>query len=143
MPALRMVYRISRSCRCQKGEIYCECLINIRLFSAAPTCRCYCRQGENPRSSRFRMQLKESAVSDALICAEEQPSSAARNTGDSSGDAGSGFGLDSETVIHGRCDPLGAAQVTLGGLHGNVPEEKLNLLKFAASGAAEPRATST
>ena len=29
------------------------------------------------------------------------------------------------------------------GLHGNVPKKKLNLLQFAAGGAAEPSATST
>src|SRR5262245_5528631 len=45
--------------------------------------------------------------------------------------------------FYGRCDPLGAAEVTLSSLHGNVPEKKLNLLQFAAGGAAEPRATST
>src|SRR5580692_6252488 len=55
----------------------------------------------------------------------------------------SSLGLDSNTVIHGRCDPLGTAEVTLGGLHGNVPEEELNLLQLASGGAAEPGATST
>jgi hypothetical protein len=63
--------------------------------------------------------------------------------GNSSGADASGFRLHSDTVIYGRCDPLGAAEVTLGGLHGNVPEQKLNLLQFAAGGAAEPSATST
>jgi len=62
--------------------------------------------------------------------------------GDSSGTTASGLWLDSDTVIHGRCDPLGA-EVTLGGLHGNVPEKKLNLFQFTAGGAAEPSATST
>jgi hypothetical protein len=46
-------------------------------------------------------------------------------------------------VIHRRCNPLGAAEITLGGLDGNVPKKKLNLLQFAAGGAAEPSATST
>jgi len=61
----------------------------------------------------------------------------------SSGARASGFRLDSDTVIHGRCDPLGAAEITLRGLHGNVPEKKLNLFQFAAGGGAEPSATST
>jgi hypothetical protein len=40
----------------------------------------------------------------------------------------SGFGLDTDTVIHRRCNPLGAAKIAFGGLHGNVPKKKLNLL---------------
>jgi hypothetical protein len=55
----------------------------------------------------------------------------------------SGFRLDSDTVIHRRCNPLGAAEISLGGLDGNVPKKKLNLLQFAVGGAAEPSATST
>ena len=66
-----------------------------------------------------------------------------RIVGYSSGANASGFRLDSDTVIHRRCNPLGAAEITLGGLHGNVPKKKLNLLQFAAGGAAEPSATST
>src|ERR1700754_1413669 len=46
-------------------------------------------------------------------------------------------------VIHRRCNPLRTAEITLGGLHGNVPKKKLNLLQFAAGGATEPSATST
>ena len=65
-----------------------------------------------------------------------------RIVGHSSGAAASSFRLDSDTIIHGRCDPLGAAEITLGGLHGNVPKKKLNPLQFAAGGAAEPSATS-
>jgi len=59
------------------------------------------------------------------------------------GTDGSVFRLDSDTVIHRRRNPLCAAEVTLGGLHGNVPKEKLDLLQFAAGGAAKPSATST
>src|SRR5207249_10661238 len=40
-------------------------------------------------------------------------------------------------------DALGAAEITLGSLHGNVPKKELNLLQFAAGGAAEPSTTST
>jgi len=54
--------------------------------------------------------------------------------GNSSGADASGFGLDSDTVIERRCNPLGAAEITLGGLHGNVPKKKLNLLQFTAGG---------
>ena len=55
----------------------------------------------------------------------------------------SGFSLDSDTVIHRRCNPLGTAEITLGGLYGNMPKKKLNLLQFAAGGAAKPSATSS
>jgi hypothetical protein len=51
--------------------------------------------------------------------------------------------LDSDAVIHRRRNPLGAAEITLGGLHGNMPKKELNLLQFTAGGAAEPSATST
>ena len=37
----------------------------------------------------------------------------------------------------------GATEVTLCGLHGDMAKEELNLLQLAASGAAEPSATST
>ena len=63
--------------------------------------------------------------------------------GNSSEADSSDFGLDSDTVIYGRCNSLGAAEITLGGLHGNMPKKKLNLLQFTAGGAAEPSATST
>ncbi len=63
--------------------------------------------------------------------------------GDSSGADASGFSLDSDTVVHRRCNPLGTAEITLGGLHGHMPKEKLNLLQFAAGGAAKPSASST
>jgi hypothetical protein len=43
-------------------------------------------------------------------------------------------------VIHGVSDLLLAARVTLGGLHGDVPEEELNLFEFAASNVVEPGA---
>jgi hypothetical protein len=37
---------------------------------------------------------------------------------------------------------LGAAEITLGGLHGNMPKKKLDLLQLAAGGTAEASATS-
>src|SRR5262249_29517011 len=61
----------------------------------------------------------------------------------SSGADSSCPGLDANTVIHGRCNSLGAAEITLCCLHGNVPKQKLNLLQFAAGGTAEPSTTST
>jgi len=61
----------------------------------------------------------------------------------SSGADASGFRLDSDTVVHRRCNPLSAAEIALGGLHGHMPKEKLNLLQFAAGGAAKPSAGST
>src|SRR5579859_1678064 len=69
--------------------------------------------------------------------------SAGRIVGNSSGAGSLGFGLDSETVIYSGCNPLGAAEIALGGLHGNMPKKKLNLLQFTACGAAKPSATST
>lgn len=51
--------------------------------------------------------------------------------------------LDSDTIIHGRCDALGAAELALGGLNGNVPEYKVNLLQLASRLGAEPGAAST
>jgi hypothetical protein len=63
--------------------------------------------------------------------------------GDSSEADSSDFGLDSDTVIYGRCNSLGAAEITLSGLHGNMPKKKLNPLRFTARGAAKPSATST
>jgi hypothetical protein len=62
--------------------------------------------------------------------------------GNSSGAVVLSFRLDSDTVIHRRCNPLGAAEITLGCLHGDVPKEKLNLLQFAARRAAKSSATS-
>src|ERR1039458_8488645 len=66
-----------------------------------------------------------------------------RMVGNSSGADPSGFRLDSDTVIHRRCNPLGAAEIALGSLYGNMPKKKLNLLQFAAGGAAKPSATSS
>lgn len=40
-------------------------------------------------------------------------------------------GLDPDLVVHGRSDPLCAAEITLGGLHRDVAEEKLDLLQLA------------
>ncbi len=60
----------------------------------------------------------------------------------SSGADSSDFGLDSDTVIYRRGNALSAAEITLGGLHGNMPQKKLNLLQFTACGAAKPSATS-
>ena len=36
--------------------------------------------------------------------------------------------LDSDFVVHGGSDPLGAAEITLSGLDGYVAEKKLDLL---------------
>jgi hypothetical protein len=41
-------------------------------------------------------------------------------------------GLDSDPVVHGRSDPLRTTEVTLGGLDGDMTEQKLNLLQFAS-----------
>ena len=39
--------------------------------------------------------------------------------------------LDPDRIVDGVSEPLLAAQVPLGGLHANVPEQELNLLQFA------------
>ena len=39
--------------------------------------------------------------------------------------------LDSDLIVHCRSDPLRTAEVTLGGLHGDVAQKELNLLQFA------------
>jgi hypothetical protein len=47
-------------------------------------------------------------------------------------------GLDANTIIDGRSNPLLAAQVTFGRLHRNVPQEKLDLLQLASRCVTEP-----
>ena len=49
----------------------------------------------------------------------------------------SGRGLDSDLVVYGGSNSLRAAEVSLRRLHRDVPEEELDLLQFAAGGAAE------
>jgi len=51
--------------------------------------------------------------------------------------------LDAKAVVNRSTNPLFAAEIPLSRLHGNVPEEELNLLEFAAGGATKPSATST
>jgi hypothetical protein len=41
--------------------------------------------------------------------------------------ATSSFGLDSETIVDGRRNPLGATEVTLSSLHRGMAKKKLNL----------------
>ena len=49
-------------------------------------------------------------------------------------EATSALRFDAYSIVDGSTDPLFATQVSLRCLHGNVSEEKLNLLQFAASG---------
>src|ERR1700674_4903667 len=58
------------------------------------------------------------------------------------GNAKSRCRFDSDFVVHGRSDPLRAAEITFGGLHRDVAKKKLNLLQFATRGAAEASSTS-
>ena len=46
--------------------------------------------------------------------------------------------FDPDAIIDGGTNALLAAQIPLGGLNGNVPEKKLNLLQFATRRMAEP-----
>jgi hypothetical protein len=41
--------------------------------------------------------------------------------------------LDTDLVVDCRSDPLRTAEVTLGGLGGDMTKEELNLLQFAAA----------
>ena len=118
-------------------------LIPVRLSASPPKIRF--------EGGRYQPLDNESAVAgdnspsdqiSGVNLSRRSPDSFGWIVGNSSAVETSGLRLDSDTVIHGRCDPLGAAEVTLGGLHGNVPEKKLNLFQFAAGGAAEPSATS-
>ena len=43
------------------------------------------------------------------------------------------LGFDANSVVDGTGDTLFAPQVSLGCLHGNVSQEKLNLLKLSPS----------
>ena len=60
-----------------------------------------------------------------------------------SGAGCSGCRLDPDPVVYGSGDALGAAEVPLGRLHRDVPQEELNLLQVAASSAAEVSARPT
>lgn len=60
-----------------------------------------------------------------------------------SGDNGSRRRLNSDLVVHRRGNPLGATEVAFCGLNRDVAKKELNLLQFAAGGAAEPSATTT
>jgi hypothetical protein len=53
----------------------------------------------------------------------------------------SGLRLDADAVVDSRRNSLGASEVTLGGLHQDVPEEKLNLLQVATSGTTKASTT--
>jgi len=55
----------------------------------------------------------------------------------------SGFRLDPDAVVDRRGNPLRAAKVAFGGLHGNVTKQELNLLQLAACGSTKPGAAST
>jgi len=50
--------------------------------------------------------------------------------------------LDANIIVYGPADSLLAAQVPLRRLHGNMAQQKLNLLQLTASRMAEPRARS-
>ena len=50
----------------------------------------------------------------------------------------SACGFDADPIVDGGTNALHAAQVSLGRLNGDVPEEELNLLQFAARGMTQP-----
>ena len=39
--------------------------------------------------------------------------------------------FDADPTVHRSTNPLFAAEITLGSLHGNVPEKELNLLQLS------------
>ena len=51
--------------------------------------------------------------------------------------------FDADAVVHGSANPLFAAQVAFGCLHGNMPEKELNLLQFSLGGMAQLSARAT
>ena len=51
--------------------------------------------------------------------------------------------FNADAVVHGASNPLLAAEVALGRLNRNVPEQKLNLFQFAARSMAQPCACPT
>ena len=50
---------------------------------------------------------------------------------------GAALWFDAEVIIHGPLNPLLAAEIPFGCLHGNVAQKELNLLQFAACGMAQ------
>ena len=48
------------------------------------------------------------------------------------------LGFDAQAIVNGSPNSLLAAEVPLGRLNGDVPEEELNLLEFAARRMAQP-----
>jgi len=50
--------------------------------------------------------------------------------------------LDSDAIVDSFPQTLIAAEVTLSGLHADVPEQELNLPQLSASGMAKPSARS-
>jgi hypothetical protein len=51
------------------------------------------------------------------------------------------IGFDSQSVVDGSSEPLLAAEVPLGRLDRDVPEQKLDLIQFTACEMAETRAS--
>jgi hypothetical protein len=54
--------------------------------------------------------------------------------------ASSGIGFDSQSVVHRNPELLLASEVALGRLDGDVAEQELDLIQFAARDVAKPRA---
>lgn len=53
----------------------------------------------------------------------------------------SGIGFDSQSVVHGNPELLRASKVAFGCLDGDVAEQELNLIQFAAGKMAETGAS--
>jgi len=48
--------------------------------------------------------------------------------------------FDADAIVHGAANPLLAAEIAFGCLHGNVPEKELDLFQFSARSMAQLRA---
>ena len=48
--------------------------------------------------------------------------------------------FDADVVVHGSANPLLASEITLGCLHGDVPEKELDLIQFSTRCMAQLRA---
>jgi hypothetical protein len=41
------------------------------------------------------------------------------------------LGFDTDEIVHRSANPLLTAEIAFSGLHGNVPEEELDLIQFS------------
>src|SRR5262245_32617845 len=79
----------------------------------------------NHQGKRAAAAAEHGVLKTVLLCHRRKPRAVRR-----------GHGANCQLVFTADAISLGAPEITLGGLHGNVPKKKLNLLQFRAAGAA-------